>query len=285
MTPVQFICHNGEYYHTDKLTIGYKNRAFKYGDGLFETIKAINTEPLFFNDHFERLKKGMKILELKAPDYFISGYLKEKIIRLLNANKLFKSARVRLTVYRKQGGAYLPENNEAEFLIEAASMESEKYNLNTKGLVVDIFPTILKPISVLSNLKTINSLPFVMAGLYKQKNKLDDCIILNENKHISESVSSNIFLVKNQQLYTPSLSEGCIDGVMRKQIIKLAAQMKLKVYENGFLIPEDLMLADEFFLTNTIVGIQWVIACREKRFFNKTSIEIINKLNEFILKH
>lgn len=280
MKPAQFICHNGEYYHSDKLTISYKNRAFSYGDGLFETIKAVNTEPLFFNDHFERLKKGMKILELKPPDFFISSYIKEKIIRLLNANKLFKGARVRLTVYRKHGGTYLPETNDSEFLIEATGLDSENYTLNNKGLVVDIFPNLFKPLSVLSNLKTINSLTFVMAGLYKQKNKLDDCIILNENKHVAESITSNVFLVKNQQLYTPCLSEGCIEGIMRKQIIKIAGQIKLKVFDNGFLVPEDLLLADEFFLTNAIKGIQWIGAFRQKRFFNKITIELLNKLNK-----
>ncbi|WP_289460258.1 aminotransferase class IV, partial [Klebsiella pneumoniae] len=92
----------------------------------------------------------------------------------------------------------------------------------------------------------------------------------------------NIFLVKKSKIYTPSLSEGCVEGVMRKQIINIANKLNMEVFDNGFMTPDDIPLADEFFLTNAINGIQWVVGYKQKRFFNKIAIELINKLNEIV---
>ena len=280
-----FICYNGEFIRNDNFIISPKNRAFSYGDGLFETIRTRNTEPLFYEDHIIRLKNGLKILELEPPANFDYSNLKGKIIRLLNANKHFKGARIRLTIYRKDGGLYTPEKNEFEYLIESNELENEVYTINQRGLVVDIYPHISKPINILSNCKSLNSLIFIKAGLYKKAKNIDECILLNENEHIVESISSNIFLVKKSKIYTPSLSEGCIDGIMRKQVISIAKKLNLEVFDNGYMAPEDLMLADELLLSNAITGIQWVVGYKQKRFYNKTAIEIIRKLNELILRN
>ena len=278
-----FICYNGDFIKAENFKISPKNRAFNYGDGIFETIRANNTEPLFYDDHITRLKKGLDILELVPPNNFDYINLKGKIIRLLNANKHFKAARIRLTFYRKEGGLYTPDKNEFEYLIESDKINNELYIINQKGLVVDIYPHILKPINILSNCKTLNSLLFIKAGLYKNHKNIDDCIILNEKNHIVESICSNIFLVKKNKIYTPSLSEGCIEGVMRKQIISIAKTINLKVYDNGYMTADDLLLADELFLTNAINGIQWAAGYKQKRYYNTTVIEIMKKLNKLLI--
>ena len=164
---------------------------------------------------------------------------------------------------------------------EAEKLENEKYTLNTKGLVIDIFDEFKKPLNKLSNLKTNNAIPYVLAGIYKKKRNLGDCILLNENNNIIEAVSSNIFTVKGKSMYTPSLEEGCLDGVMRNRIIDIALDMNYIVFEDAILSVNDITAADEIFLTNAISGIQWVGAYKTKRFYNTAAKKLIADLNNF----
>ena len=118
---------------------------------------------------------------------------------------------------------------------------------------------------------------YVMAGISKQSMKLDECFILNETGNIIESISSNVFAVKNGTLYTPPLSEGCIAGVMRKQIIHLATENKILTFESP-LTTYTLMNADEIFLTNSVQGVQWIGQFRDKFYTNKMAQFFNDKL-------
>jgi branched-chain amino acid aminotransferase len=134
----------------------------------------------------------------------------------------------------------------------------------------------------LSQIKTTNNIPHVLTGIYKRENNLDDCIVLNDQDRIVEAISSNIFLYKNNNIYTPSLDEGCMDGVMRKQVLKIAKDLTINVFE-GMVNGSMLLQADELFLTNAIKGIEWVVAYREKRYFNKATKGILDELNKLVL--
>lgn len=280
MSRISFICYNGEYLKNDKPVLNYNNRAFGYGDGLFETMHAFGTNVQFIINHYERLLNGMRILKLQKPVFFTIEYLREKITRLLNANKIFQGARIRLTVFREAEGYYTPTANSISYLIETTPLVKGNYELNKKGLIIDTYNQIKKPINSLSNYKTLNSLIFVLSGIYKLENKLDDCIILNERNNVCESISSNIFIIKRGKIYTPSLVEGCVAGIMRKNIILAAQKSGLEVFDNGSLKPDDLLLADEIFLTNAISGIRWVVAFKNKRYFNKEAGKLLKKINE-----
>jgi branched-chain amino acid aminotransferase len=153
--------------------------------------------------------------------------------------------------------------------------------LNQKGLIVDLFVDFKKSPSPLASIKSANSAIYVMAGVYKTQHQLDDCVLLNDRSQIIESISSNIFAVKNGVLYTPPVSDGCVNGVMRRKVIEIAQANKIAVYENS--ITQSVLLgADELFLTNTIKGIQWVVAYKQKRYFNNTSKKLVEKLNELV---
>ncbi len=284
-TLTTYVCLNGEYVKADDLSLGASNRAFLYGDGLFETMHTNGTIPQFIEYHIDRLVTGMHSLKMQIPSNFTVEYFTRHIGGVLTRNKSFMGARVRITVFRNQGGFYTPETNESSFLITSSVLDNDKYVLNPQGYSVDIFQEIRKPVNRLSTVKSISAPIYVMAGIFKSENKLDECIILNEKGRIIESISSNIFLVKDNSMFTPALSEGCLPGVMRKVLINhIAPQTGIPVTEVKPGI-NDLFNADEIFLTNAIHGIRWVLAFRKKRYYNKMSRELISSLNKLAFRN
>lgn len=256
----------------DNFVIKSNNRAFKYGDALFETMfSSANKIPLF-NRHIERLINSMKILKMEIPDKFTinKDSLFYEITRLLNKNKLHKGARVRITVYRTGEGLYTPENNNISYLIDASGIENTEYKYNTQGIKIDIFTEILKPQNIFSNLKTTNTLLYILAGIYKKEARVDDVLLLNDNYNVIEALSSNIFIVKDNQVYTPNLEDGCVNGIMRNHIIYIAKKNNISIKYKPLTL-EDIESAEEIFLTNSISGIKWVGGYLKKRYYNKIS--------------
>jgi len=275
-----FILVNGEYHFKDEFALSYKNRAFCYGDALFETMHANGTEIQFFEDHIVRLTYGMQNLKMIIPTAINSGTIKKKIIKLLHKNKLYQGVRIRLTVFRNEGGKYTPTNNTASYLVETEFIENDKYLLNQKGYIIDIYKDIRKSTNTFSNLKTANALLNIMAGIYAKEKKIDDCIILNETGKLIEGISSNLFLIKGRIMLTPSLNDGPVAGIMRKQILKIADSVGFEINHDSSITESQLLNADEVFFTNSISGIKWVLAYKEKRYFNQNVKKLIDKLNE-----
>jgi branched-chain amino acid aminotransferase len=275
----QYILLNGKFYHTIENILSHQNRAFCYGDALFETIHCLGTQPQFFNLHWSRVSKGMEVLKMIPGIDFSAVTIQKYIEKLLTKNRIYKGARIRLEVYRDEGGLYTPENNTSSWLMESSPLEHEKYLLNTKGLVVDIFDEVHKPVNKLSNLKTTNALIYVLAGIFRKENDLDECFILNQYGRICESISSNIFIVNENKIITPLLSEGCIAGTIRHTVLSLAKEMGIETEERG-LLEKHLLEAEEIFFTNAIMGIQWVGAYKDRRYFNFAARKLISRLNE-----
>jgi aminodeoxychorismate lyase len=275
-----YINVDGFLYKEDEPVFKVSNRAFKYGDALFETIRIIDGEPQFIEDHFIRLKKGMKILKMRSGNISFKE-IKTQIIKLVEKNHIRKGGRVRLTVFRTGEGYYAPENEDKSYVIEATHLENDDYTLNEKGLVIDVYSDMKRNKNILSQIKTTNKIPNVLTGIYKNEMGLDDCIVLNDHGRIVEALSSNIFLYKNNNLYTPSLEEGCMDGVMRRQVLRIAKQLNINIFE-GMLNGSMLLQADELFLTNAIAGIQWVATYGQKKYSNNATKEILLHLNQVL---
>ncbi|PIV58475.1 MAG: 4-amino-4-deoxychorismate lyase [Bacteroidetes bacterium CG02_land_8_20_14_3_00_31_25] len=265
----QFVCYNGEFIPADKPIFYGTNRAFRYGDGLFETMRAMGTSTPFLNRHIERLKNSASILQFEIPENYTVLFFQKQITRLLNANKYFNGSKIRLSVFRKDGGNYLPHSNKIDYYIEATPLETNNFSLNAKGLIIVLFNEWKKPVNELSGLKTSNSLLYVKAASYAQSLKIDDCLLLNQFGNIIESSSSNLFVFTNNNLLTPSLTDGCLNGVMRQIIIQLALKEKITVYDDACINENDILNADEVFLTNAINGIRWVVAFKNRRYFCK----------------
>ncbi|MET3980836.1 branched-chain amino acid aminotransferase [Mucilaginibacter sp. UYP25] len=277
MPPV-YINFNGEIIPADSTLLTIANRAFRYGDGLFESMRVMKGKLKFPELHAERLQKGMRALKIDGYSQADSWFLNEKVEELARRNKI-KHGRLRLTVFRDAEGLYAPTQNKMAYCMEIQPIEEPRYFLNERGLIMDVYTELPKPLNWLSNIKTCNSLIYVMAGIYKQQNKLDDVFLINQNRYLCEANSSNIFVWYQNHLYTPALSEGCVEGVMRKVVIQLAMDNNIPVTE-AQINPEILNQADEVFLTNATKGIQWVMGYGVKRYFNRISKTLMDELNK-----
>lgn len=280
MSTQRYINYDGKLHPENEKIFTINNRAFKYGDAVFETIRVINGQPVFVHDHFTRLKKGMDLLRMNTiPLTFEELY--EQILHLIEKNKITEGARVRITVFRVGEGLYTPVNDTKSYVIEAVPISKNLYELNEEGLHIDLYTDIKVHPTILTQIKTTNKIPNVLTGIYKKEHDLDDCLMINEQHHIVEAISSNVFLYKNNTLYTPSISEGCIDGITRKHIIEVANSMNITVIE-GAVTGSMLLQTDELFLTNSIAGIKWVKEYRGKFYTNETTKLILEKFNEVV---
>jgi branched-chain amino acid aminotransferase len=230
------------------------NRAFRYGDGLFETIHIREGKLLFLADHLERLIQGMKILHLEWG----LGSFQQVIERHLdeiagNNHKL--NARVRLTVFREGDGYYQPNTEKCSWHLSVLPIPYNKTWPSDFVQSITIWKDQHKMSGSLSSLKTLNGLIYIQASIGAGRHGTDDALILNEHGRITESANSNIFLVKGNHIITPNLSEGCLEGVMRKNVLKLLKNESIPVEEGQITIAE-LNNADEVFLTNVITGIR-----------------------------
>lgn len=264
---------NGNLITENEFSLSSNNRAFKFGDGLFETIKVENGKVVFLEDHYFRLMSSMRMLRMEISMKFTLEFFEKEILRTVEANELIKS-RVRFSVYRNDGGLYLPKDNATSYIIE-----TDKLSITLKtDYEVDLFKDHYVHSGMLSTLKTNNKILNVIASVYADENGLDNCILLNENKQIVEAINSNIFLVKNHQITTPPLSEGCLKGVVRKNIISLINKDAEYEVLEAAISPFELQKADEVFLTNTIVGIQPVAKYRKKVYETSVATDLHNKL-------
>lgn len=254
-----------------------QNRGFLYGDGVFETLKIVDGKILFFEDHYFRLMAAMRIVRMEIPMNFTLEYLEEQVLSLVKKNKIEQSARARITVYRNDGGFYLPTNNTVSFLIQTSVIESPVYSISEKEYEVDLYKDFYIPKQLLSTLKTTNKMIHVMGSIYAKENDLDNCILLNDSKNVVEALQGNLFMRMGNTLITPPISEGCLNGIMRKQILSLARkETNLEVVEQT-ISPFDLQKADELFVTNVIRGIQPITKYRKKEFEQDTA-KVLNTI-------
>lgn len=277
----QFILFNDQFFADDAAILKATNRAFKFGDGFFESMRMCSGKLQFPELHADRIKATMKVLKMDGYNLLDDYFLKQKTGELARKNKIHNNARFRLTIYRQGEGLYAPDTNKVGYLLEVRPLETSGYELNKKGIIVDVYDEITKPINKLSNYKTTNSLPFVMAALYQKQHQLDEVLLLNQNGFLCESTSSNLFVVYQNQIYTPALSEGCVGGVMRNVVMRLAKEHQLSLTE-AQINPQILNEAEEVFLTNAIGGVRWVMGYGRKRYFNEVARMFSAWLNQSV---
>ena len=269
--PVHFIDFNSNLIPEQDTVLTVDNRGFRYGDGLFETMRWMNGDIRFLPHHVARLQDGMRMLQLENAASFDEPFIRAQAAALISRNGLENQhVRVRLQVYRKGGGLYSPQQNKAGYVMSVSGLDPDEVKHRKIGLIVDVYTEFRKPYSELSKLKSGNALVYVMAGVYRAKKGLDDVLLLNQEGFLCESLTSNVFVWYGKKLYTPAISEACIDGVMRKMVIEVALESGLEVIE-AQISPDILSEADEIFHTNAIHGVQWVMGYKQKRYFNRIS--------------
>jgi branched-chain amino acid aminotransferase len=270
---------NGKLLKNEGATIETGNRSHLYGDGLFESVRIIDGKPINLEAHILRMIEGAAALKMRIPSYFSTTFFQTKIEELAESSSVQNGGRVRISLDRVSGGTYKPISNEVNYFIEIYPLEENEYQLNEKGYEIDLFTSMRKQKNKLSNFKTKNGLIYVMCALEAIEKGLDDLLITDEKGAILEGSSSNLFIVSNGVLYTPSLSQGCLGGVMRMMIINKALENGVKVYESS-IMPQHILAADEIFLTNAIKGITWVSGYRTKRYGNEMAKRLLKQINQ-----
>jgi branched-chain amino acid aminotransferase len=246
---MKFICLNGEIVNDGPL-FNAANRGFRYGDGVFETIKVFRKKILLREFHYDRLFTSLTLLKISPRENFTAENLSMQILELCRKNSCIDSARVRIAVYRE-------EENRMGFVIEAFSLDEKINQLNEEGWTITIFPLVRKACDAYANLKSANYLPYVLADLYAKEKNCEEAIVLNSNHHLCDASKANIFLVIKDEVHTPALHQGCVNGVKRRFVIEELKKKGIIVHQR--MVDEELLLeADEVFLTNAINDIRWI---------------------------
>lgn len=272
--------YNGELIAGDKAIFTHNNRAIKYGDALFETVRYVNGTLFFWEDHYFRLMASMRILRMEIPMEFTLEFLEEEIKNTIKSNELDNGAvRVRFTVFRNDGGLYTPKTNNVSYVIETNPMESPFYLIQDLGYEVELFKDYYVNKDMLSNLKSTNKILHVVAGVYAEENGYANCLLVNTDKKVVEAINGNLFLVKGNVVKTPPLSDGCLDGIIRKNLMKIIASSEEFDLVEESVSPFELQKVDELFITNSIVGIQPISKYRKKEFDTRVAKSLVGKLN------
>jgi branched-chain amino acid aminotransferase len=259
----QFLHFNGALLPANQEIVTAGNRGLRYGDGLFETIKLVNGQMPLFPLHAERLLQGLATLQMTMPENFTPGYLQQSILGLCEQNHCTAAARIRVMVFRGNGTLFSVEAAHPSLVIQAEPLPDAYMALNDKGWQIDIYPDVQKSCDLLSNLKSNNYLPYVMAAMHAQRCSLNDCLVLNAHGRICDATIANIFWIHNNYICTPPLTEGCVAGVMRRYLLGQLQQAGYTTLETAC-TENELLEADEVFLTNALYGIRWVRQFREK---------------------
>ncbi len=261
----QKLIHNGKLLDADKPLISPNNRSFRYGDGCFETMKIVNGKICLADYHFERLFTSLELLQFEKPTYLTAALLREQVLGLAKKNNHFKLARIRLTFFRGDGGLYDAENHFPNYIIQSWELNPIYNQLNENGLVIDIFKNARKVCDNYSHLKSNNYLSYAMAALWAKKNHLNDALLLNPYDNVSDTTIANMWIVKDGIIKTPALTEGCVSGVMRRHLLKSIRDEAMPIEETQ-IICDDVLHAQEIFLTNAIYGIKWVQQCGKANY-------------------
>ncbi|MGO4818227.1 aminotransferase class IV [Flavobacterium sp. W22_SRS_FP1] len=259
-----------------------QNRAFLYGDAVFETVKIVNSKILFLEDHYFRLMSSMRVVRMEIPMNFTMEYVEEQLLSLVSDNDFSNSSRARITVFRNDGGYYLPQTNTVSFLIHVVGIDDALYSFSEKEYEVDLFKDFYVTKQLLSSIKSTNRMLNITASIFANENGLDNCLLLNDSKNIVEAIQGNIFMLMGNRLITPPVSEGCLNGVMRKQVLEIAKKIESLEVVEEVISPFDLQKADELFITNVIKGIQPITKYRKKAFGVALSKILQEKLNGIV---
>jgi branched-chain amino acid aminotransferase len=269
---------NGKAYPLDLPGISIDSRAIRYGEGIFETIRMHNGKMPLFKLHMDRLFSGLQTLQLRPLPYVSPEKIEQQINLLVAKNQCGPHARIRISFIGRPGGVWDRPDDHADLVMEAWSLPENYLQINTNGLIVDVCEDVRKSNDVLSNLKSNNYLPYLYAANKGKQLKVNDMLLINHKEFIVDSTIANVFIVKENNLYTPMLEDGPVSGIMRRWIIENLSD-KFIIKEKHISM-EDLLNADEVFLTNAVYGLRWIQRIRNKNYGNLFAQKIYQHISK-----
>jgi len=277
MAVVKYYNLNGKILNEFENHLSINNRSFRYGDGFFETMKLVDGQIQLKELHFNRIMYSLEVLGFKVSKHFSFDVFEQQIVELATKNAHRKLSRIRVNFFRQDAELFSIDYKEPHILIQSFQLNTTVKQLNENGLVVGLYSTAKKSCDIFSNIKSNNYLHYIMAAMWAKENKFNDALLLNSNNNIADSCIANIFIIKNSIVKTPALTEACIAGVMRQHIISKLKQNDIEVVETA-LNSDDVINADEVFLTNVIKGIMWVKQFNDSSYDNIITHKIYNTI-------
>lgn len=265
--------------HTQLSTAFFlKNRALRLGDGFFETVRVIHGKVHLWPAHYKRITACARMLDMEVPAIFSEDFIAQSISNLLLQNEIYGGGRLRFTFFREGEGTYKPTTNRLGYILEANALHQLAFQLNDRGMSVDIYSEFKKEPNKFTRFKLLGNHLSVQAANWAESKNVDDALLLNSKGNIIEATASNLFIVKNGELHTPAIDEGCVGGIMRMAVINAAIRSGVSVYESE-LKANDVTFADEVFLTNSIRGIAWIGRFGNKRYYHKLSDILLQEIS------
>lgn len=275
---------NGHLIESENATVALDNRGLNYGDAIFETMRFADGKLFFWKDHYRRLISTLGILKMEVPNAFKIDLLEQEILRTVRtSNSLNGGFRIKLLVWRKTGGKYEPISNKVEYAITFEKLEASAYILKETKYEIALFKDHLISSGILSSLKTNNKLVNILGSIFAKENGYENCLLLNENQRVVEALNGNVFLIFDDTIFTPPITDGCLNGIMRKHIISIAKKIPNYKVKEVSVSMSDVLSADEIFITNVIQGIVSVSKFREKTYGNEVAGIILPKLNKKVI--
>ena len=267
------IYSNNQFLSSETEIFTVENRGLQYGDGIFETMTFKNNTIRFYEDHFSRLQKAMECMDLSEKHCADKTSLYNLIVEVIQQNDIKEHARIKLMVHRHWGGLYSPELDTGVLtvLVKPFSPVSS----STKEYVV-FSDDVRNHYHKASMYKLLSSGRYVMAGLEMKRRKANDIIITDIDGNLSESLQANLFWIKNNEVYTPGIETGCIEGVMRKQIQNYCTENNIP-FHSGFYNITALEKSDVVFAGN-IAGLTAFEQIEKVKF--RTEHALLNTLRE-----
>ena len=250
---------NGKFVDSDKAKISVFDRGFMYGAGVFETMRSYSGRVFKLDRHMNRLFRSLDIIKIKHK--YSKKYLREAIYKSLKINRL-SGAYIKLIVTRGEGISY-KDIFSPNVVITAKDFEGYPGWMFNVGLSANI-TGVQNEESITSRIKTLNYLPYILAREEAKRRGFNEAILTNTKGCITEGATSNIFVVKNKGLITPSEISGILPGITRGVIIKIAKKMRISVREK-LISRRELLNADEIFLTNSLAEVLPVTKVDSKR--------------------
>lgn len=251
------LLYNNNLLHDSELQLPLTNRAFQYNDGFFETIIIRQDRLCFWADHVQRIKEAAVTLGLNIPNYITLPSFEEKLLELAAHQQALKYGRLKLKFWRAGGGLYTPETNEVNWLasVQPATPPS------ALPLQAGLSRQVRTQYSLLSHFKGPNAPLYIMAAIEKDKRDLNDMVLLDHQNNVAELISSNIFWLKADRVYTPSLNTGCINGILRRNILRWCHQNNIHITE--VLADVDQLYHADCVLSANVTGIKMVASIEE----------------------
>lgn len=262
--------------------LNHQNRAFKYGDAILERIRMVSGKLIFWEDHYFRIVASMRILRMKIPMEFTMEFFEQETHKLINEDRTSTNFELHIFVFRNELTKTDESQNPVSYLIELQPLAKPFYQIGSDSFEVELFKDYHVAPGLLSSLSSSNNLTLTVAEIFGEENDYDSCFLLNSNKSVVGTTKGNFFLVKDNQIKTPPISDGAKDTVIRKVIVGIFEKWHDFDFKEESISPFELQKADEIFIVDDINGIIPVSKYRKKVFSREIAQKLLGRVNALV---